>query len=172
MAILTINTASRHETLREMTVNGKPVKFKKTRDKIFSAQVDLKELPIAEIIIYRGNRYAGACWWLFEIFYFLLSIFGIFDTRLDKRFITIDSRFVVDVVTDTTAEFSVNEYVDGGEFVKLNTTANYRTVSNVNYKDESAVAKHKTAKKMKLLIFFGILLTVAAFILLKIFKVI
>lgn len=157
MAKLELEINGNSEALTTMTINGKFVKLSDLDGKkVCHYEVDGR----AEVIIYKTHHYATKNWFWWSLLYFFVSMFGLFDTKLDKKFIVIDCRFVLNVVKDTKVIININDFKDGEPFAQISSEAEIEMVSNDQHFDKDAVKKHKKMKKIKFLAFVLIVVLV------------
>mgnify|MGYP007002267342 CR=1 FL=1 len=100
------------------------------------------------------------------LFYYILSVFGIFDVR-EKNFRTMEVEFFVDLQKAQTVSVRLAPYAEGGAAVLFDP----ETVSmqkNVFYEDQTAKARQKTLKKIKILFTVAVFVIAAAIAIFKI----
>ena len=130
-----------------VTVDGKYVKLKKVKGKYLCAiETDQEQ---CEIMIYQSHEYAGKHWLLWNSFCFLISLFGLFDTGLNKKCLVQDVRFTIATTEDTQAIIRRQNFVDGGIMVNVETPAAIGMIANRQYYDKEARKKHRLMKKVK-----------------------
>lgn len=161
MAKLDITINGYNDAIHNMFINGKHVKVKKQDKRKYVANVDVS--TNAEIVIYYGHYYYGKAWFWRNLLYFFISVFGIFDSSHNRRCAVVDCKFKLNVVQDTSIEFTLNNFVDGDRFVEYSTETEVEEISNVFYIDK--IAK-KRKKKMKIACFWITILIIVATILL------
>ena len=145
-----------------VTVNGKFVKFKKEKMNKHSASVEVKG-DRAEVVLYRSHHYAGKGWFFWNFIYFIISVFGIFDIRKDKKCLVMDARFSVDASSDASLTLTRNKIIGQGKVVDVETSANYEELSNVQFYDADAIKRRLKMKIFKI-IFIVLSILVTAFI--------
>ena len=145
-----------NEALNEMTINGEQVKFvrsEKGKRKVVLEDVEDR----AEIVIYKTHRYAGKAWLLWNLFCYLISIFGIFDLRHEGAYRVVECVMTIDVPKDTFVAVQVNKYQDGIKLLEVTTEDTiYQETLNRQYKDKEAYKRHNTMKKVKIGTFFAV----------------
>lgn len=105
-------------------------------------------------------------WWLWQIVYFVISIFGIFDYRLDKQCYVIDCEFDVQVSENTTLTLRYDGKTGKEKALQIETDANVTEIKNQFYVDENAKKRMKKLKFIKLATFFCEALIIVLLILL------
>lgn len=146
-------------------INGKYEKLKKTREKAYtcSVETDLKE---SEITIYKSHNYIGKNWFWWNLLYFIVSVFGLFDIRQNKKCLVLYSRFTISTENDTEAIIKRQDFEDEGKLVEVETSSKVEEISNVQYYDKEARKRHAKMKKFK------IITTIASLVLIVVLAVI
>lgn len=101
-----------------ITVNGKVAKIRKTGFNSSNATVE-NVSGKAEIVVFQGHNYSGKNWFWWQILYFIVSIFGIFDRTKNKKTYVRDCRFSVDVLTDVDISLTQVDFEEGGKFLDI-----------------------------------------------------
>lgn len=148
MAQLEFELVGFNEVLRTMTVNGKLAKYSinEKGNRHFSTEISSDK---AEVIIYKSNYYTSKGWFWWNLLYFFISIFGLFDMRQSKRFLSIDCRFNILVEKDAKVLLKVNNFQDGGKLLEIETDSKIEEINNIQYFDKVAQKRHKLFKKIK-----------------------
>ena len=100
------------------------------------------------------------------LFYYILSIFGIFDVR-EKNFKTMEVEFFVDLRKAQTVSVRLAPYAEGGAAVLFDPNT-VLMQKNVFYEDESAKTRYKTLKKVKIFFTIAVFVIAAAVAIIKI----
>lgn len=132
-----------------ITVDGKFVKLKKTRKKTYKATVETNNK--SEVVIYKTHYYNGKNWFWWNLLYYIVSIFGIFDIKQDKKCLVLDAKFSVTTQNDSKVIVKRQNFEDNGKLVSIETEAQVEEFSNVQYHDKEARKKHKKMKKFKII---------------------
>ena len=75
------------------TFDGEAVKFEKSgSDYVGNFKTDKDTV---ELEIFRYHEMSGKLWWLFSLLFFIVSVFGIFDMRLDRHGICIKYKSIL-----------------------------------------------------------------------------
>ena len=90
------------------------------------------------------SRYQTKWWFVLEIFYFLISIFGIFDQRFDKYCYTTHCKINLGVSNQTDIKLRIVSPRNNGVVVKIESDLQVQEIENVYKIDE--VAKNKQKK--------------------------
>lgn len=130
-----------------LTIDGKRAKAVKGKP---SSYVIETEKDSCEVAIYKSHFYAGKNWFWWNLLYFVISIFGLFDIKQDKKFTVVDVKLNIDATTDGKIVLTRNEFVDGGKVLSWETSSSVEEVSNVQFHDKEARKKHAKMKKFKI----------------------
>lgn len=133
-----------------VTVNGEFIKLKKDHGKYFYTMNT--EQPAVEVVIYQPHYYEGKFWFFWNLLYFLVSVFGLFDMRLNKRCLVLDARLKIATTQDAQVVIRRQNFVDGGALVSTETTAQVEIISNQQYYDKAAKKKASLMRKFKIAI--------------------
>ena len=139
-------------------VNGSFVRLKKNRKtKTYYCNMELKEKK-CEVVVYKTHHYFGKNWLWWNLLFFFVSLFGLFDARHSKKCLVLDGRFNLNIEKDTKIVFRRKDFEDGGQFVSLETDANVEEISNIQYYDKEAKKKHAIMNKVKIGATIGVFL--------------
>lgn len=128
-------------------VDDKPVKLVKNQFGGLNAKITTEKSSV-NIKIQKYNELAGKLWFLMDIMFFIISLFGIFDVRKPKKCIVLDSEFNVNLTSDVTnLEFFVSPLNLDNKNVEIKGEAEINEVKNLCYED-------KILKKRKKILFF------------------
>ena len=100
------------------------------------------------------------------LFYYILSVFGIFDVR-EKNFRTMEVEFFVDLQKAQTVSVRLAPYAEGGA-AGLFDPETVSMQKNVFYEDQTAKARQKTLKIIKILFTVAVFVIAAAIAIFKI----
>lgn len=135
-------------------VDGKIVKGKYNKFGNYEGKIDIQK-DIVDVKIFRYLEINGKFWFLLSIFYFLISIFGIFDTMKEKTCIVLDCYFKLNTkdVNNANLELIAGEFQTQGKAFKIQCDCEVKEVSNNYYFDKKAKTKKKWLNCTKFLIF-------------------
>lgn len=107
-----------------------------------------------EVAIFKYLELSSPLWLVMSIFFFIISIFGIFEPRYDRRCIVYDCKFKVKLCGRTNVALSPCDF-DGseGKAFKLESTAEIEEMSNVQYVDARAKRRWRITVIVKICIF-------------------
>ncbi len=129
-----------------VSIDDKPVKCKKNRygNLVCNYQT---ESDRANIRIYRLLDVGGFVWFLTQIFFFLITIYGIFDVHRKERCWVIDFEAEVELKDTNYMTLQCNYPRENGNAINVQTDTVCRELSNSFFLDRKA---KKTLKWLKL----------------------
>ena len=130
-------------------VNDKIVKLKKEKNKNYTCEVETEE-KTCNLVIYKSHYYSGKNWFWWNLLYFVVSVFGLFDIKHDKKCVVYDGRFNLPIDGDTNIVIKRQDFEDGGKLATIETTAQVEEVSNIQFYDKEARKRHRIMKKFKI----------------------
>lgn len=98
-------------------------------------------------------------WWLSEIFFFIISVLGIFDTRADKRCQVTSCDFDVELTKQTNMTVSFNKFEEDGKAVEIESNVAVSENKNVYYIDKIAKKRIKVTRIVKLAFWIALIIT-------------
>ncbi|MGN0796898.1 MAG: hypothetical protein ACI4M5_01695 [Christensenellales bacterium] len=106
MSLLTIKVRSLKKYAVQVSVNGRSLKGKsdKTGNMIYTYHADEDKTKVE---IFNVNELASPTWWLWSIFYFFISVFGIFDSGYGNNYFDVRCSFVVDTTRDANLQVKI-----------------------------------------------------------------
>ncbi len=137
-------------------VDGKVIKFKKNEFGSFESNVQTEKEKV-QIEIYRYLEINSRLWWLTQIFFFVISIFGILDPLKEKSCVVIDYKSELDLTTAESAsvELAINTAKTDGKAIELKSECACVEETNEFYVDKKAKKRVKIMKAVKLLVFLA-----------------
>lgn len=140
-------------------IDDKPVKLKKNEFGSFickyhteSNKVNVKAFELLDV--------GGIAWFITQIFFFLISIFGIFDIHRKEKCLVLNFETDVDLKEENQITLQLNSPSENGHAIDVQTALPYREISNSYYLDKKA---RKTLKNLRLTkIFLTLAIVVAA----------
>ncbi len=142
----------------QITINNKFVKIRRDKKSGYYCSIETTE-PRSEVAIYKNHHYHGKAWFWWNLLFFFVSFFGIFDFGYNRKCLVYDSRFYVSTEQDATVIVKRQNYVDGNLFVDIQSDAEIEQIANKQYCDKDAKKKHSIMTKSKIGIAVGILVT-------------
>ena len=166
MAKLELEFSGFHNKIDYIYVDGKTPRLKKKDNGNRYCVVETSK-PVVDVVMFKSHQYGGKHWFWWQLLCFILSVFGIFDIKQDKKCLVTDCRFSVDLKEDTKVVIKRVNYVDGGEYVAFEPAEKVNIIANKQYIDKEAQKKHKKMKKVKTGLFIGaVVVTILLLILL------
>lgn len=137
-------------------VDGKQMKFKKNEFGSFESQVQTDKDKV-QIEIYRYLEINSRLWWLTQIFFFIISIFGILDPLKEKNCVVIDYKSELDLtnVESASVDLAINTAKNDGKAIELKSEAPCVEQTNEFYVDNKAKKRVKIMKFVKLFVFLA-----------------
>lgn len=123
------------------------------RDINISYQTDKSEI---EVSICRYLELSNKLWWLFALFFFVISIFGIFNPHYDKKCIQIDYKFKVKLKENSEIRIDVQKI--GTKAIAIESNCEYEISSNFLSVDKRAKKRLRTIKFLEVLAWIGIVI--------------
>lgn len=155
------------DSVNSVLVDGKVVKLEKEKDEnkkikyIYSHETNKNT---CDVVIYKSHNYEGKHWFWWNLLYFFISVFGIFDSKNNTKFAVIDASFKVTSDKDAKVLVKRLDFTDKGKLVSVETDASVEEFSNIQYYDKEAKKKHAKMKKAKIGVTIATVLLIAALI--------
>lgn len=138
---LTLTVTKKIKPYTFLTVDGEAIKPKYKRG-IGTAKIQTDK-PQVEITYKCFSRFDTKLWWLLEIFYFIISVFGLFDLRFGKHEYVTNYKATLTLSEDTKVKVHIPNPKNGGPVLKLTTDANVVEESNVYEIDQKIKKRQK-----------------------------
>lgn len=130
-----------------VSIDGKYAKSVKGKSNTYIVETEKETCQLA---IYKSHFYAGKAWFWCNLFFFIISVFGLFDIRHNKNCLVMDVKFNISTAIDGKVVVKKEEFVDGGKVCVIEADTAVEEVSNVSYYDKQAQKRQKTMKKFKI----------------------
>lgn len=146
-------------------VNGQNVKLKKDKFGNYENEI-LVNTNDVDIKVYRYLELNSKLWWLLSIFYFVISIFGIFDTLKEKNCIVIDFHLKINMseIDNANIELCAKTFQTQGKAFEIVSNCNYEEISNTYFLDARAKKRKRLLAFVKVIIFIGAIVLLALLI--------
>lgn len=118
-------------------VDGEAVKFRRNEFKNLSATVKTDKDRV-KIEVVKALDVGGIFWFLTQILFFIISIFGIFDVRIKKRYMSIRYECDVDLTENGSFALKCNTPRENAAAFEIETDLNTTEISNICFADEKA----------------------------------
>ena len=149
MKILNLKMAKSFKQNLSVFVDGKPIQInsgnKPTKIETQNNFVTLRILKL--------NTFNGKHWFLLNIFYYLISIFGLLNRTYDKKFYVFDCEYKINLqqdITDFEVMYDFGKDCDRKILVK--TTSEYQKNREICYVDQLAKKRNKKMRFAKIAI--------------------
>lgn len=146
------------QNLGEIVVNvdESPVKFKKNEFGSFVGKIQTDN-DKANIKVFRMLDVGGLLWFVTQLFFFVISIFGIFDVHHKERCLVVDFECEVDLKEENKITLQPNSLQEDGKAIDIQTDLTCQEVTNKYYLDENAKKKLKILKFTKIFLALAII---------------
>lgn len=137
-------------------LDGKKIKFKKAASGMLEADVDVAEGTVMEIN--NWNTIAGGMWFLTEMFYFFIGIFGIFDTGREKFNMAFRFRAVLHPVQGSQITVGwINSQQEGSPAVEFIRNFEAEITDNAFYGQKQFRKRRRIARFAKFVIWLALI---------------
>ena len=130
-----------------ITVDGKFVKLKQEKNKGYACSIETDKNE-CEVFICKGHKYLGKNWFWWNLLFFVISIFGIFDMR-NGKFLVWDVRLKISTNKDTKVVLNRADFTNGGKVVNIESDSEVEEISNIQIYDNEAKVRNAKMKKFK-----------------------
>ena len=136
-------------------VDGTKVKIKNNKfgNKVFEYQTEKSEVTI---VIKRLLEINSRFWLAWQLLFFVISIFGIFDVRGSKGYFVVDCELKVKVQEDTQVTLKMNDSPQKTIACQVESNTEVEEIKNSYYIDEQAKKKGKKLVFAKIVTFLVI----------------
>ena len=162
MNILNLTLSKKLRPYTDVYVDGEIINFKKKKKRYIAEHSSHNET--AELIIKSYSRYQTRWWFLIEMFFFLVSIFGVFDQRFGKYCYTTHCKIKLNLQSETNVKLRIITPRNNGAVVKVEGDCESEEVENIYKIDETAKKRQKILKISKIITFVAILALVVVLI--------
>lgn len=143
-------------------IDNDPIKFKQNKFGNFEYNYET-EKDVVNIKIQRVLELQSKFWFLWQMLFFVISLFGIFDRRLDKRCVIIDAEYNVNVNENSQIEFML-DYTKPESVLKVQSNAEIEQVKNVSYVDKNLKKRLKILRLTKIFTAIGVVILVGVLV--------
>lgn len=117
------------------------------------------ENPEIQLEIYKHLELAGRLWFLMNIFYFIISIFGIFDAHYDRKCIVIDCKYKIKVKDKAKVIIYFNSLKEKRKATEIESNTDVEEISNIYYVDEKIKKRFVIALATRILLLVAVAIT-------------
>lgn len=149
-----------------VNVDDKPVKFKKNDfgNLICKCQSENDKVNIK---VFRMLDVGGMLWFVTQIFFFIISIFGIFDIHHKERCLVVDFETEVDLNEENKVVLQINSPRENEKAITVQTDLTNQEISNNYYLDSDAKKMLKRLKITKIILALAIIVTIIVVLFVK-----
>ena len=169
MSVLNIKVRSLKKYAVQVLVDGRPVKGKadKTGNIVYTYHTDNAETKVE---IFNVNELASPLWWLWSIFYFFISVFGIFDPGYGNNYFDVRCNFLVDTTRDADLQVKIGVSDNGTRHNVWQCDTSATPIDNEFSKNELLQKRIKSNKILKVFLWILTIAIVVAITAIKVIK--
>lgn len=140
-------------------IDDKPVRFKKNEFGSYvckyqteNDKVNIKVLKMLDV--------GGVWWFITQLFFFIISIFGIFDIHHKERCLIVDFEADFDLNEENKITLQVQSPKEDTKAIAVETNLSTQEISNTYYLDEKAKKTFKILNIAKIILALAIVATI------------
>lgn len=133
-------------------VDGKRFKYKKNKNKDMVGVIETNNDKV-EIEIFNWFEIKSKLWLIMELFFFVISIFGLFDVKKDKKGKKVNFKAVFKLKEDNNIRLSYGPLKDNVAPIRIDSNLDMEVIENKFIVDEVVVKRYKLLKLFKFLTF-------------------
>ncbi len=150
----------------EVYVDDKPVKFKKNEFKNLVCKYSTESEKI-NIKVFKMLDIGGAVWFITQLFFFLISIFGLLDIHHRQRCMVIDFEMDVDLKEENKITLQFNSPQEDKDAIEIQTDLVNRVITNKYCLDVKAKKTLKALLITKIILALAIIATTIIILMVK-----
>lgn len=147
-------------------VDGKPIQLKKNKFANLAASCQTEKQSVI-LEIYRALDVGGALWFLAQLFFFVISVFGLFDVRNRRKHVGLVYRAEICLQQESSMILRCNLPVACAKAFEIDTELTVREESNLFFVDARAKKTFKILLVSKIVLAVAIVGCVAAWLITK-----
>lgn len=151
-----------------VSVDGIDVPVKRGKNGQRDACRFLTEQDCVEIVVEKHYELEGKWWFLMSMLFFFISVLGIFDARLGKRFCKINYRARVYLKDNANLQMSFKMFKEGERAIELKGDAEIEELENSYYADNNLRKRRRVLIWCKVLVWLAILAGLLIWVITKI----
>ena len=160
MVTHTIDFIGNNNALKNVTINGKVQSLQSVARNTYRATFQT-ESDTAEVVLYETHQYTGKLWFLKWLFFYIISVFGIFDIKQNRRCLVTHLRFTIDNKVDSYTIVTFNDIKNSDRVASLQTSCPLTEIANEQYYDKKAQTIHKRINLLKFFITVALIIGLA-----------
>lgn len=149
--------------ITNIIVDNQNIKCKKIKFDSYEAIIQTEKEEI-ELTLSNQLELKGKFWWLFALISFVISIFGIFEPPYDRKCISINCFFKIQLNDINQVEIKFNRLSSSGKAVELETQNHVEEIKNEYYIDKMAKKRWTIIFIIKIIVWITIAILVGYFI--------
>ena len=154
---INIKIAGANDKIRpNVFIDGKEVKYTKNNygdlELNYATEKDSIEISICKYL-----EISGKLWFLMSLFFFVISLFGIFDAQYDKKCIVIDCKYKIKLKEQTNIKFTLCNIENTGRAVVWEGDCECEQIKNEGYIDKKAKKRLKIMLAVKILMWIALI---------------
>lgn len=162
MKNIKIKISRSYGNLPEIVIDGKVRQAKKNKYEGGYDVIHQTDKDKLEIGLYKYQEINGRLWFLVYLFYFIISVFGIFDLPFGRKIISLECKFIIDVSSlgdNSTIDIVMISNGKEGKVAQLATKCEYEEVVNQCFIDAKAKRRIKIYRIFKVLFWVSAIIT-------------
>lgn len=147
-----------------IVVNGDRFKYKKDKNRKLNGVIECDNECVIEI--YNWNEINSKLWLIVELFFFIISVFGIFDVKRDKRGKSIDFKAKFKTKDINNISLGFNVFKEDTPAIRIDADCDIEVIENKFYIDKQVIKRYKILKLCKVFTFLLVIVGLLVFIIL------
>ena len=140
--------------------DGKQVELKRTKEGLYRG-VYSTESDTVELTVIKVSEFGGKLWFLWAMLFFVISCFGIFNSRYDGRYTTVNFRSVVRLNGQNNMRLEFNPFNEGQPAVRYGSDCPTECQVNFYGIDRQAKKRRKLVTVPEVLLWIALIIFVA-----------
>lgn len=149
-----------------VSIDDKPVKVKNNKFGNIECQYQTENEKV-NIKVYRALDVGGVLWFITQLFFFVISIFGIFDIRRKEKCIVVDFEAEVYLKEENKITLQFNPPQENEKAINVETDLTSKEISNNYYVDTKAKKTLKCLKITKIFLAVASIITAIVVMIIK-----
>ena len=154
-------TGSQNLTDTVVCIDDEEVKIKKNEFKNLTCNFQTEKDRV-NLKIYKALDVGGVWWFLTQLFFFVISIFGIFDIHSKNRYLGLQYESEIDLTEDGNITLGCNRPKENAKAFEVETNLQTTEINNKFFVDEQAKRKLKILTISKVALFVIVVAVIIA----------
>ena len=138
-----------------------PTREKKSQRDVYQYATDKN---CVEIVVKKRYELEGKWWFLMSMLFFFISVLGIFDARIGRKFYSVNYRARVYLKGNTNLQMSFRMFKEGERAIELKSDAEIEEVENEYFINKNLKKRRKILNWCKVLIWLALLVGVVLWV--------